>query len=318
MITKRIIIYRVGAIGDVVHTLPFVKLLRKNNPQARIEYIVGSSQLLDLLEQCTDYIDKVWLASKKTLAQDMSSVAAAGKVDEFIFLHSGWLKACWLNYRYIKSVKLCVYKRDDSLSAVANYVTSYYPGLRQELLADPFSVLEWKTLTPISNKSVPVAGPYICIVPGVGNLRPHRAYPLDKWADLIVKHLTNSDNNIALLGGPDELDIGLTLDKMVKSQGRVSNFIAKTSLVELVSILSQAQQLYSADTGILHVGAALGVPIKAVFSITSSKRFGPFSPKAETIIAPECLCEPSSTNRPKHCQYSQNNIAKCMNNVILY
>jgi ADP-heptose:LPS heptosyltransferase len=363
---RRIIIYRVGAIGDVVHTLPFVKLLRKNNPDAQIEYIVGSRQLLDLLEQCAAYIDKVWLVTKKTLNTEMSNIAAAGKTDEFIFLHSGWLKACWLNLRFIKASKLSIYKRDDSISAVANYVTSYYPKLKQDLLVDPFKLLEWKTLTPISRNDVPVdqtcyessrtrlaspeppeltstsmrmardernaviglsgqvCKPYICIVPGVGNLRPHRAYPLEKWAELIVKHLTiNSDNNIILLGGPDEKELSISLDNILSTKLsseqklRVTNLIGKTSLAELTSILSQSQHLYSADTGILHIGAAVGVPITAIFSITSKQRFGPFSPNAEIVRAPDCLCEASSTNRPKHCSHLVEGYAACTQSLEL-
>lgn len=324
---KRIIIYRVGAIGDVVHTLPFVKLLRKNNPEAQIEYIVGSRQLFDLLEQCTSYIDKVWLVSKKSLARDLSQIA---KVDEFVFLHSGWLKAWWLNLRFIKASKLCIYKRDDSLSAVANYVTSYYPNQKSQLLVDAFKLLEWQTLTPISKGNIPAhlapnthhLNPYICIVPGVGNLRPHRAYPLNKWAELITKQLNNTDNNIILLGGPDEQELSLALDNILSAELtpelklRVENLIGKTSLVDLVTILRQAQHLYSADTGILHIGAAVGVPITSVFSITSPKRFGPFSPNAKVTRSAQCLCEASSTNRPKHCKYSEDNIAKCMNAIL--
>lgn len=326
---KRILIYRVGAIGDVIHTLPFVKLLRKNNPQAQIEYIVGSRQLSELLEQCTDYIDKVWLVSKKSFALDLSTITASAKVDEFIFLHSGWLKACWLNLRFIKAPKLCIYKRDDNLSAVANYVTSYYPNFKAELLVDPFSLLDWQNLTaPISRSYVPIEEdfrkkPYICLVPGVGNLRPHRAYPLGKWADLIVKHLTNSGDNILLLGGPDEQELSVELDNILSNRlapdlmHRLKNLIGKTSLVDLVQILSQTQHLYSADTGILHLGAAVGLPITCVFSITSPKRFGPFNPEAKIIRSQQCLCEASSTNRPKHCQYSKENIAKCMNDMLL-
>ncbi len=309
--TKRIIIYRVGAIGDVIHTLPFVKLLRKNNPDAQIEYIVGSQQLADLLEQCTNYIDKVWLVKKKTLAADMSIINTGSKIDEFIFLHSGRLKAWWLNLRFIKAPKLSIYKRDDSLSAVANYVTSYYSGLKQQLLVDPFSILEWKTLMPISNNAVPIAVPYVCIVPGVGNLRPHRAYPLNKWLDLINEQLRNTDNNIILLGGPDETNLSTSLEEAIQDR-RVMNLIGKTSLVELVNILPKAEHLYSADTGILHIGAAVGVSITAVFSITSEKRFGPFSPYATVLRSSLCNCNPSATNRPKHCSSLVNSYAKCM------
>ncbi len=330
MLKKRILIYRIGAIGDVVHTLPFIKLLRVREPQASIEYIVGSPPLVELLQSCTDYIDKVWLVNKKTLAKDLKALASVSPIDEFIFLHSGWWKAYWLNFVAVKAKQVYVYKRDDSLTAVANYVITYCPEMKLDLAGNALAQLEWQTLfAPISKNNVPGSKSrvfellglepgqtYISIVPGVGHLRPHRAYPLERWLEFIEKH---KDKNIILLGGPDEAELSEQINTWLASRPslKVQNLIGKTSLVDLVTILSQAEHLYSADTGILHIGAAAGVALTALFSITSPKRFGPFSPKAKILQAPNCSCNASTTNRPKHCLSAQLNYASCMQGIDL-
>lgn len=322
MVSKnnRILIYRKGAIGDVVQTLPLIKLLRKNNPNSRIDYLTGSQALVDLLKNATDYIDNTYLITKNFAELDIKNYP----IDQFIFLHSGWHKAYWLNFRHFHAKKVFIYKRDDSLSAVTNYVTSYYPELKSQLQKDPFFILEWQNL----NYSLPVVAEhceaktgadksYICIVPGVGNLRPHRAYPLEKWLDFINQILERTDFNIKLLGGPDEINLLKELDSHLAKfssdkSNRLENLIGRTSLLDLVSILKNAQHLYSADTGILHIGAATGVPITSIFAITSEKRFGPFSPNTGILRNDKCSCSLSLTNRPKHCSNPINGYAQCL------
>ena len=298
-----------------MHTLPFVKLLAQREPEASIEYIVGSGHLQELLENTVPYINKVWLAGKKSLAQDLQRVRAAGKVDEFIFLHSAWWKSWWLNLRFIGASKVVGYKRDDSLSAVANYASSYFPELRDQLIEDAHQVLESKVLDTLSlraERSNPEK--YICIVPGVGHLRPHRAYPLKKWMDLIEQILNESDYQIKILGGPDEIELSKLIEQCIINldQSRIENLIGKTSLLELARLVKAAEHLYSADTGILHIAAAAGCPTTSIFSITSPRRFAPFDSGARVIQAEPCLCNPASSNRPKACEHLDGDYASCM------
>lgn len=310
---KRILLYRLGAIGDVIHSLAFVRLLRQKQPEARIEYIVGSNQLKELLENYCSYIDQVHVTSKKTLARDLTEIARSG-VDEFIFLHSGWWKSYWLNLRYIKARRVVTYTRDDELSAVANYVTSYFPNMKSKLLLNPLAELEWHNL---DNRSREIAKSYICVVPGVGNLRPHRAYPLEKWIEFIKTKLEKTDYEVKILGGPDEMKLSKLIEQRIINldQTRIQNLIGKTSLVELAELISGADHLYSADTGILHIAAAIGCKTTSIFSITSPARFGPFSPVAKIIETKDCLCDPSTTNRPKHCSNLQDGYARCLINA---
>lgn len=46
---KKILIFKTGAIGDVIMTTPFLRQLRKNYPNAQIDYLIGNttSQILE-------------------------------------------------------------------------------------------------------------------------------------------------------------------------------------------------------------------------------------------------------------------------------
>lgn len=315
MTSKRIIIYRQGAIGDLVHTLALAKLIRKREPSARIEFCCDPVTV-KLLEQGCDYIDQVWPINKASFLEDFAKVGT-NKTDEFIFLHTQWYKAWWLNLRYIKAQKLFCYKYNAKLSAVANYVTARYPELENELTKDPYAVLDHRTLV---NENLDLLE-YICIVPGVGKLRPHRAYPLTKWLEFIKTQIKNTNYQIKILGGPDEKDLSQELETNCKQDpalqnSRIENLIGKTSLVELVSILAQTKMLYSADTGILHIGAASGANITSIFSITDPARFAPFSPDAKVLVSPSCQCQLDS-GRKKHCTKLKESYASCIWDISL-
>ena len=308
---KRLVFYRIGAIGDIIHTLPLIALTRELNPEARIEYIVGSKQVQELLEKYAGFIDKIhsikhkgvfdkptkFFASKEE--KDLIDSLQESPIDEFIYLHSNKLKASLLNSRFIKAKKLYVYKKDLSLSAHANYVTSRYPDLKEDLLENPFRVLKSHTLK--AKKASTADQSYeknISIVLGVGALRPLRAYPLLGWIKFIEYILANTDYQINILGGPDEAQLSQKFEAILEQRkaklhygwfdkapdfSRVNNLIGKTSLVELASVLKNTDRLFSADTGILHIAAALDVAITSIFSVTSEKRFGPFSKTAKTL-----------------------------------
>ena len=156
----------------------------------------------------------------------------------------------------------------------------------------------------------------ISIVLGVGSLRPTRAYPLLKWVELIERILAETDYQINILGGPDEIELSKEFEELIEKRktalhygwlsrvpdfSRLSNFIGQTSLLDLAGILKNSDRLFSADTGILHIASALGVPLTSVFSITSENRFGPFAKDAIVLRSPNCSCKLSYTNLPKHC-----------------
>lgn len=342
---KKIIFYRIGAIGDIIHTLPLVQLTRELNPQARIEYIVGSKQIAELLELYAGYIDKIHCIQHKGIfdrpagffpskeEQELIRSLKKDPVDEFIYLHGNQLKASLLNLRFIKAKKLFIYKRDESLSAVSNYVVSRYPELREDLKENPYRVLKSNTLKTVKPSELKEASKKsISIVLGVGKLRPTRAYPLSSWARLIEKLLCETDYQIHLLGGPDELDLSEEFMALMQKRienlhygwlekkpdtSRINNLIGKTSLVELAGILKTTDRVFSADTGILHIAAALDAPITSVFSITSEQRFGPFKKDAVVLRSSKCLCEQSYTNLPKHCDNTVCGYAKCMYDIEL-
>jgi len=264
---KHIVYYREGAIGDVMHCLPAIRLHKELVGDIYIELVVGTKQLQSLISQCCPFIDKVSLKSEMQKTQ----------VAEFIYLHSNFLKAISYNFKFFRAKEFFVYRKNNSFSAVCNYVLTRFPQFKKDLKQNPFAVLKYHNLLLPKNPNP--SNPYICIVPGVGALRPLRAYPLEKWFELISKILETTNYQIKILGGPDEAELSKIIDGKLQNP-RIENLIGKTSLLELASVINDCKHLYSADTGILHIAAALDTKVTSYFSVTKASRFGPFHPRA--------------------------------------
>lgn len=71
---------------------------------------------------------------------------------------------------------------------------------------------------------------------------------------------------IMLIGGPGEIEIGQEIEATCRTN--LSNFIGKTTVREMMALISVCKLMVTNDSGPMHVAAALGVPIVAIFGST--------------------------------------------------
>jgi ADP-heptose:LPS heptosyltransferase len=295
----RLIFYRTGAIGDIIHCLPALKFIKEKYPEASIELVTHCKPLKEVLKHYASYIDEVFIASKKDPAPtELLESLQEKPCDIFTYLHSNWLKAIYLNIKFFKA-KLNIYKKDLDLSSRENFLTAFDPSLKPLLLNERYdnnllnSLLDYDCLN--AQKIVNGSKPYIVIIPGVGKLRPQRALPLDRWEDFIKKLIRDTDLNIKILGGPDEADLSLKLNVSLKLRSptntRIENLIGKLNLLESTQVLESAIKVYACDTGLLHIASALGKDIETIYSVTSEFRTGPYSPRAKILRSKYCKCQ---------------------------
>jgi ADP-heptose:LPS heptosyltransferase len=311
----RLIFYRTGAIGDVIHCLPALKFIKEKYPEASVELVTHCKPLKEVLKHYASYIDKVFIASKKDPAPtELLESLQEKPCDTFTYLHSNWLKAIYLNIKIFKA-KLNIYKKDLDLSSRENFLTAFDPSLKAMLLNERYdnnllnSLLDYDCLKISPNldlddhenlkystyKISNGVKPYIVIIPGVGKLRPQRAFPLERWEDFIHKLIENTNLDIKILGGPDEAELSLKLNVSLKLRSptntRIENLIGKLDLLESTQVLESAMKVYACDTGLLHIASALGKDIETIYSVTSEFRTGPYSPRAKIFRSKFCKCQ---------------------------
>jgi ADP-heptose:LPS heptosyltransferase len=103
-------------------------------------------------------------------------------------------------------------------------------------------------------------GPWIGLIVGAGAVE--RLVPIDVWKQLVIRFLeTTPSGRVILLG--QEQERGRQLHDLLPPLllGRVWDVTGRTSLHDLVAVMSRCHLVVGADTGPLHLAAALGVRV---------------------------------------------------------
>ena len=72
----------------------------------------------------------------------------------------------------------------------------------------------------------------------------------------------------------------------------------KCSVGELIALTRRASLFIGGDTGPMHLAAALGVPVVALFGPTRPERNGPFGTPSVVLRSPDSVYNRSHTDRP--------------------
>ena len=115
-------------------------------------------------------------------------------------------------------------------------------------------------------------GPVIGMLPGAAH-GPSKCWPVGNFLkvarDLIERHACS----VILLGSKHE--VGTCAEITAGASGPIADFSGKTSLQELAAMLSYCDVVITNDSGGMHLSAAVGTPVVAIFGITDPRITGP-------------------------------------------
>ena len=116
---------------------------------------------------------------------------------------------------------------------------------------------------------------------------PAKQWPFDRYARLADKIQTFTKAHIIIFGGPNDRNLGKKISQ--KMQYRPIDLSGKTSLGEAMALIERCDLFITNDSGLMHVAAALDVPLIAVFGSTNSITTGPLSQNSRIVQVPlEC------------------------------
>jgi heptosyltransferase-2 len=126
------------------------------------------------------------------------------------------------------------------------------------------------------------------LVPGA-EYGPAKRWPAPHYGALAAE-LAGTDREVVVLGSAKERAIG---DEVVASAAhpRVRNLCGATSLADVVDLLAAAEVAVSNDSGLLHMAAAAGAPVVAIYG-SSSPQFTPPLTARAAVVSLEIECSP--------------------------
>ena len=113
-------------------------------------------------------------------------------------------------------------------------------------------------------------------------------YP-ERFGELGKRLVQKRNASILLFGTEGERDTARKILDHIKEG--VVDLTGKTSLLQLAAILERCQILVTNDTGTLHVAAAVGTPVVAIFGPTDPETTGPWG-EGHAIVKKEVPCSP--------------------------
>ena len=100
----------------------------------------------------------------------------------------------------------------------------------------------------------------------------------------------------AVVGAPSDADTGRAIESAIEALGPgfrrpgVVNLIGETDLPMLAAVLAECRAVVSNDSGAMHVAAAVGTPVVAVFGPTDQRATAPLG--VHTIVTADVFCRP--------------------------
>lgn len=130
--------------------------------------------------------------------------------------------------------------------------------------------------------------PLVALMPGA-EYGPAKRWPAAHYGTLAAE-LASAGADVVVLGSAKERAIG---DAVVAraAQPAVRNLCGATSLADVVDLLASAVVAVSNDSGLLHIAAAAGAPVVAVYG-SSSPSFTPPLTESAAVVSLELECSP--------------------------
>jgi len=312
---RRILIVKPSSLGDIVHALAVLAELRRAYPSAHVAWLVsdGFAPLLEghpLLDEVLTFdrarYGRMW-RSPRVLLDFWRFVAAVRRrrfdlvIDLQGLARSGLLsylsgarercgfadarEGAWLFYtRRVASAAHTAHAVDRNLALLRAL------GLPSERPQFPLAVRPEERaaarslLTRAAGEAV---GPFTAVIPGAR--WETKRWPAERFAELIDRMHAAGLPRCVLLGAP--ADRAAAAAVAAACHRRPIDLVGLTTLRELVALLELADRVVGHDSGPLHIAAALGKPIVALFGPTNPARTGPYCDSA-TVVTCAVPCAP--------------------------
>ena len=302
----KIMIRATNWVGDAIMALPALRAVRQRHPDAQIS-IVARPYVADIYRDqqvCDELIpydpngEHHGWSGREKLATDLR----ARQFDVALLLQNAF-DAAWLTWR-AQIPQRIGYARDARSLLLTKAIRVPKPGeipphekfyylellrragwlnqLPNELhiaLRVPDASRQRATQTLLEAGSRPHA---TRIAVGAGaSYGSAKCWPPDRFATALNALLSHVDAEVIFFGTPSELPVSAAIAS--EMQSAPINLTGKTSIADLPALLSQCHLFLGNDSGAMHVAAAVGLPVVAVFGPTDPDGTAPVTPRL-TIV----------------------------------
>lgn len=288
---NKILFITLSNIGDCVLSLPALDFLRDNFPQALITVISGE-RTKEIFEG-DPRINKLIVYNKRDKFREKIKLffeLRKEKFDLIADLRNSFLGAA-LPAKYKISPLLRVPKhikhmKDSHLYKIQSLLKIKDPLFSRSSLY-PSPAREERINLMLKDNNINKDDGLIVISAGA---RSHtKRWPKEKFAELITRLMEKSPARIILVGDAQDALVNRYIAE--HTPGAALDLSAKTTLLELTSLLKRASLFIGNDSATTHIASYLNIPVVAIFGISDDRKYGPWSDNC-LVVKKEISCRP--------------------------
>ena len=312
----RIALIKLSSLGDVVHALPVAATLRARLPGVHLTWIVERREAAVLrdhpaLDAVVSIDTRRWRRPRgpRELAEVIHAVRQVGRelrdatfdvaLDLQGLIKSGLLAAATrAPLRIGFSARRCreplsaafTNRRVEPPASVRHIVDQHLAILGPLGVNEP--VREFRLpLDPgaearadefLAARGMKAGRRLVILNPGSG--QPHKRWPTERFRALAERLIEDAGADVLIVWGPGEETAAESIARAGVSRAVLA---PPTDLYELMAFLRRASVVVAADTGPLHLAAALEIPCVGLYGPTSAARNGPYGAAHRSLQAPD-------------------------------
>ncbi len=323
----RLLVVRLGAMGDVLHALPAVTALRQAHPSWVIDWVIEPAWCALLTARCEEanpglspaqpVVNRLYLAPTKAWRHHPIDVNTRHEIKA--------LRAQLQEVRYDAVV--------DFQGAVRSAAVARMTGCRRRigeshprewaarwLFTDRVitrgvhvieqdvelaSAVAGDDLSPVQpclpvdcaaeawcDQVLPPAQPAVLLNPGAG--WGAKRWPVERYA-AVARALKSRGFRVLLNAGPGEEPLAHSIQELSAGDAQPLN----ASIAQLIAVTRRVALVIAGDTGPLHLACALGRPVVGIYGPTDPARNGPFGTRFRVLRSPDSRRDHTRRSEPE-------------------
>jgi lipopolysaccharide heptosyltransferase I len=305
-----VLVVRLSAIGDVVHTLPVAAALKRRGWRVNWLAEPAARPLLEGNPAVAEVVPvppaRAWrLGAVRAAAAELRGT----RRDVALDLQGLWKSAGWARLAGARrTIGFGARGRREPLSAMLLTEQAPLDPEAVHVIDKNLSLLVTLGISAVGLREFPLprseatslkvaaalqaedAGDYVVINPGGG--WASKLWP-PEFFGRVAQGLRSRGLGTLVTWGPGEETLA---DRVVAASEGAARRCFPTTLLELVELARRARLFVAADTGPLHLACAIGAPVVGIFGPTDPARNGPWSP-LDLTVRRRPLCSPCHRRR---------------------
>ncbi len=281
---RRVLIIKLGALGDFIQALAAARIIREYHVGARITLL--TTPVFEALAKASPYFDIVETDGRERDPQAVAQMLQRLRSVKYDMVYD--LQTNGRTSNYFQGLRPwppdwsgvapgCSHPQTNperetmhTLDRLADQL--FEAGiLEQRTIGDaPLPDLSWVRMSQRDPPRLQPAyfglkPPYGLIIPGASAHRPDKRWPAERYGELATKILERGVTP-AILGHHDEKEAAAAI---LRVEPRAKNLVSRTDLFQVAALAERAAFCVGNDTGPMHIAAAAGSPCVVLFSSDS-------------------------------------------------